>query len=134
MKKVTSKTITSKQIEMVNNKMGYHDEAELSVYGYAFYYNQIFVHSLDLCDADRYANLNTILGYDVGLIKFRSLDNWLWEHGYDLMELNGSDGFKEVLQRATREQNTKELDYSKWRNLCGCPYSYSYFEDGEEFK
>lgn len=134
MKKVTSKTITSEQIEMVNKQIGY--DAELSKYGYAFYYNQLFIHNLDLCDVDRYANLNTILGYDVGLIKFRSLDGWLWEHGYDLMELNGSDEDRKMLQRATQERKrkTKDLDYSKWRDLSNINYTYSYFENGKEYK
>ena len=132
MKKVTSKNITPEQIEMVNKRLGYN--GELTNHGYAFYYNQMFVHDLSLCDADRYANLNTVLGYDVGLTKFRSLDGWLWEHRYDLMELNGSDEDKKMLQRATQERNTKELDYSKWRNLSNTNYTYSYFEDGKEFK
>lgn len=137
MKKITSRHITSEHIEKVNNVLGFKDgEKALSDYGYAFYYNQMFVHDLDLCDADRYANLNTILGYDVGINKFRSLDGWLWEHGYDLMELCGSDEDKEWLHRATQERKrkTKDLDYSKWNDLTNRNYSYSYFENGKEFK
>lgn len=134
MNKVTSKNITLEQIAKVDEVFGYGYDAELTDYGYAFYYNQMFIHDLDLCDTDRYANLNTVLGYDVGLTKFRSLDGWLYAHGYDLMELNGSDNDKKMLQRATQEQNTKELDYSKWRNLSNINYTYSYFENGKEFK
>jgi hypothetical protein len=141
MNKITSKNVTTEHIEKVNHVLGIKDgEKVLSNYGYAFYYNHMFNHknenNLDLCDVDRYANLNTILGYDVGITKFRSLDGWLWEHGYDLMELCGSDEDKELLQRATRERKrkTKDLDYSKWRNFVDCKYTYSYFENGKEFK
>ena len=137
MKKITSKNITTEHIEKVNYVLGIKDgEKVLSDYGYAFYYNQMFVNDLDLCDVDRYANLNTILGYDVGINKFRSLDGWLWEYGYDLMGLCGSDEDKEWLRKATQERKrkTKDLDYSKWRNFTNCQYSYSYFENGKEFK
>lgn len=41
-------------------------------------------------DADRYANLNTILGYDVGKDIFTAIDSYVWEHDYDLLELSGS--------------------------------------------
>lgn len=130
MRKITSKNITSEQIEMVNQYMEYEKGSrELSAYGYAFYYNQLN-NGLDLCDADRYANLNTILGYDVGLKKFRSLDGWLWEHNFDLIELEGSDEDKSMLQKATKKSKTKDLDYSKWSNKVGENYTYSYFENG----
>lgn len=134
MNKVTSKTITNEQIEKVNKYMNYDEGSrELSNYGYAFYYNQMN-NGLDLCDADRYANLNTILGYDVGIKKFRSLDNWLWTHQFDLIELSGSEEEKAMLQRATTETNTKELDYSKWENKSEEDYSYAYFEDGVRYE
>lgn len=135
MRKIKSRQITSEHIKKVNKVLGVdQDERNLSDHGYAFYYNQMFIHNLDLCDADRYANLNTILGYDVGIRKFRSIDQWLWKHNYDLMELNGSDTDKVLLQEATRTSKTKALDYSKWRNLSNCHYTYSFYENGEEFK
>ena len=135
MRKIRSKNVTSEHVAKVNHILGVADGEEgLSDHGYAFYFNQLFVHELDLCDVDRYANLNTILGYDVGLAKFRSLDSWLWEHNFDLMELSGTDEDKEMLQRATREQKTKDLDYSKWQNLTKVNYTYSFFESGKMYK
>lgn len=132
--KTTSKNITVDQIEKVNKYIGYKEGSRnLSDYGYAFYYNQLS-RGLDLCDADRYANLNTILGYDVGIAKFRSLDNWLWTHEFDLMELCGSDKDKEILQRATKEAKTKELDYYKWTNYGKEKYSYAYFESENRYE
>lgn len=130
MKKVTSKTITPEQIENINKLMGYQEGSRnLPDCGYAFYYNQICIHNLDVCDADRYANLNTILGYDIGLAKFRLLDNWLWQHQFDLIELSGSDEDKEMLKKATKETKIKKLDYSSWRNMGKEKYMYSYFEN-----
>ena len=132
--KVTSKTLTEDQVKEVNVYIGYEVESkELSDYGYAFYFNQI-ANGLDLCDADRYANLNTILGYDVGVRKFRALDSWLWNHGFDLMELTGSSEDKTLLREATTKAKIKELDYSKWRNVGKKRYSYSYFENGVRYE
>lgn len=131
MKKVYGTTITKAQIEEVNEWIGYDKDDDLmSKFGYAFYYNQM-QHGLDVCDADRYANLNTILGYDVGFVKFRSLDSWMWVYGHDLMELTGSNEDMEWLQKATQASKTKDLDYSKWTDLTGQRRGYSYFEKGE---
>ena len=91
-------------------------------------------NGLDVCDADRYANLNTILGYDVGIRKFRILDAWLWEHEIDLLEFNGSDEDKRMLQRTTKKTKTKDLDYSKWENKDKERYVYSYFEKGIRYE
>lgn len=133
-KKVTSQTITTAQIEEVNVYLGYKfGSREISDYGYAFYYNQM-QNGLDLCDADRYANLNTVLQYDVGIRKFRSLDSWLWNHNFDLMELTGSDADKELLQTATKATRTKELDYSRMKNFGKERYNYTYFESGRGHK
>lgn len=134
MTKVTGKTITPEQIERVNEYIGFSEGSRvLSDYAYAFYYNQM-CNDLEVCDADRYANLNTVLGYDVGIRKFRSLDHWLWEHDFDLMELTGSVSDKEMLQKATTATKTKALDFSKWRTLNEATYTYSYFENGVEYK
>lgn len=134
-RKVTSKTLTDEQIKTVNRQYFYgdNDEMLLSRAGYAFYYNQL-QNGLDLCDADRYANLNTILGYDVGFRKFRSLDSWLWEHNFDLMELFGTKSDKKWLHEATEKTHTKALDYSKWSNLSRKKYTYSFFENGVLYK
>ena len=60
---VTSKTITEEQIEDTNQYCGYERGTRfLCPQGFAFYYNQNRINNLDLCDADRYAFLNTIMG------------------------------------------------------------------------
>ena len=133
MTKITGATITPEQIEQVNEYVGFSEGSRvLSDYAYAFYYNAM-CNELDTCDADRYANLNTILGYDVGICAFRSLDHWLWEQDFDLMELTGSDSDEEMLQQAAEETKTT-LCFSKWRTFNEATYTYSYFENGVEYK
>lgn len=63
---VTQNTITQDQIEEVNIYLEYEEGSRLLTnLGYSFYYN-LMQQNMHPADADRYANLNTILGYDVG--------------------------------------------------------------------
>lgn len=63
---VTQNTITQDQIEEVNVYLEYEEGSRLLTnLGYSFYYN-LMQQNMHPADADRYANLNTILGYDVG--------------------------------------------------------------------
>lgn len=127
---ISSKNIVDTQIEMVNKHMGYTEGSRyLTNSGYAFYYNQL-ANGMDVSDADRYANLNTILGYDIGRETFQTIDMWVYEHGYDLLDFIGSDDDKEILQQATKETKMEDLDYSKWTNYQDheSEYVYLYFD------
>ncbi len=87
---VTQNTITQDQIEEVNIYLEYEEGSRLLTnLGYSFYYN-LMQQNMHPADADRYANLNTILGYDVGKDIFTAIDGYVWEHDYDLLELSGS--------------------------------------------
>ena len=94
--------------------------------GYSFYYN-LMQQNMHPADADRYANLNTILGYDVGKDIFTAIDGYVWEHDYDLLELSGSKEDKKILKDAA-EKLQMSLDFSKWKNLSGQQYDYLFFE------
>ena len=94
--------------------------------GYSFYYN-LMQQNMHPADADRYANLNTILGYDVGKDIFTAIDGYVWEHDYDLLELSGSKEEKKILEDAA-EKLQMSLDFSKWKNLSGQQYDYLFFE------
>lgn len=73
-------------------------------------------NGLDACDADRYANLNTVLGYDVGFENFKKIDGYLWcEKDYDLIELFGNESGKEIIKEAVDILNI-DIDFSKWKN------------------
>ena len=63
-------------------------------------------------DADRYANLNTILGYDVGKDIFTAIDGYVWEHDYDLLELSGSKEDKKSW-RMQQKKLQMSLDFFK---------------------
>ena len=91
---------------------------------FVFYYN-CMENNIDVCDADRYANLNTVLGYDVGLENFLKIDGYLWsEKDYDLMELFGNEDGKQVIEDAVKVLNL-DIDFSKWND--GEIKEYSYF-------
>lgn len=124
---VTQNTITQDQIEEVNIYLEYEEGSRLLTnLGYSFYYN-LMQQNMHPADADRYANLNTILGYDVGKDIFTAIDGYVWEHDYDLLELSGSKEDKKILKDAA-EKLQMSLDFSKWKNLSGQQYDYLFFE------
>lgn len=124
---VTQNTITQDQIEEVNIYLEYEEGSRLLTnLGYSFYYN-LKQQNMHPADADRYANLNTILGYDVGKDIFTAIDGYVWEHDYDLLELSGSKEDKKILEDAA-EKLQMSLDFSKWKNLSGQQYDYLFFE------
>lgn len=96
-----------------NEKDYYMNEAPDDLF--KFYYN-CMKNGIDVCDADRYADLNTVLGYDVGFENFRKIDGYLWcEKDYDLMELVGNKDGREVIEEAVNTLGI-EIDFSKWND------------------
>lgn len=91
---------------------------------FKFYYF-CMENGIDACDADRYANLNTVLGYDIGFDNFREIDGYLWcEKDYDLMELFGNEEGKEVIKDAVNALGI-EVDFNNWND--GEIESYIYY-------
>ena len=89
-----------------------------------FYYN-CKENNIDSCDADRYANLNTVLGYDIGLENFRNIDGYMYcEKDYDLMDLVGTEACKEMIKEACNVTGI-EIDFSNWHD--GEIKEYKYF-------
>ncbi len=96
-----------------NEKSYYMNEAPDDLF--VFYYN-CMEKDIDVCDADRYANLNTVLGYDVGFDNFIEIDLYLWgEKDFDLMDLIGNEDGKQVIEEAVKVLNL-DIDFSKWKN------------------
>ena len=103
---VTSKTITEEQIEDTNQYCGYERGTRfLCPQGFAFYYNQHRINNLDLCDADRYAFLNTIMGYDVGINAFREIDTYVWNYDNDLLEFTGNSYDMAMVEKISEVAN-----------------------------
>lgn len=68
---------------------------------------------LHFSDADRYAILNTLLGYDIGKEKARQIDGWCYEHDEEIYELDANPESKALLEQASKELGL-ELDFSGW--------------------
>lgn len=82
---------------------------------FKFYY-YCMKNGLDVCDADRYASINTIVGYDIGLENYKKLDGYLWcEKDFDLMDLVGNDDNKEIIEDAINILKL-DIDLSKCIN------------------
>lgn len=82
---------------------------------FVFYYN-CMENNIDVCDADRYANLNTVLGYDIGFENFRKIDSYLWcERDIDLMELSGNEDSKQLIEEVVNVLGI-DIDFSKWND------------------
>lgn len=80
---------------------------------FVFYYN-CMMEDIDVCDADRYANLNTVLGYDIGFENFRKIDSYLWcEKDIDLMELSGNEYSKQLIKDVVNVLGI-DIDFEKW--------------------
>ena len=92
------------------NESFYMNEAEDGLFKFYYY---CMKNDIDLFDADRYANLNTVIGYDVGIKNFREINSYLWnEKDYDLMELTVNDDDKNIIMEAVIVTNL-DVDFSK---------------------
>lgn len=91
----------------------YMNEAQDDLF--VFYYN-CMMEGIDVCDADRYANLNTVLGHDVGFENFRKIDSYLWcERDFDLMDLFNNESGKQIIEDVVDVLGL-DVDMSKWEN------------------
>lgn len=79
---------------------------------YAFYY-RCAEAGLDFADADRYAILNTLFGYDIGMGNAMDIDHWMYEHDEEIYELNADKVSKLTVMLAVTELGLK-LDFSRW--------------------
>lgn len=79
---------------------------------YSFYYRckQAGMH---YADADRYAILNTLFNYDIGMENARAVDEWMYEHDEEIYELTNSMASKMVVALAVAELGLN-LDFSTW--------------------
>lgn len=65
-------------------------------------------------DADRYAILNTLFNYDIGMDNARDIDSWMYHHDEEIYELKATskeDKSKVALAVAELGLN---LDFSGW--------------------
>ena len=79
---------------------------------YSFYYRCI-EDGMDSADADRYAILNTLFNYDIGMDNARLIDEWMYEHDEEIYELNADENSKAKVALAVAELGLN-LDFSGW--------------------
>lgn len=93
---------------------------------YSFYY-RCMKADMHMADADRYAILNTIFNYDIGMKNAMAIDTWMYENDegdiYDIMATNEED--KLMLKKAVMELGLN-LDFSRW--IKEDYTAYEYFE------
>lgn len=80
---------------------------------YSFYY-RCMIKDMHYADADRYAILNTLFNYDIGMDNARAIDSWMYEHDEEIYELNAiSEEDKSKVALAVAELGLN-LDFSGW--------------------
>ena len=77
---------------------------------------------LHVADADRYAILNTLFQYDIGMENAENINSWLWKHGLETYEFT-PDNCKGDLEYACEQLGIK-LDFNNFRTDEFETYSY----------
>lgn len=90
---------------------------------YSFYY-RCMMADMDMADADRYAILNTLFNYDIGMDNARAIDCWMYEHDEEIYELDSGD--KALVMKAVTELGLN-VDFSHW--ITEDYRCYKFFED-----
>lgn len=98
--------------EWIENKIG-SVLSGLDELGIDFYYMAMHDNGMDLYDADRYAWLNVLFGYDIGADHALGITNWYYESNMDVLELVGGLKCKEEMMRVTDELGY-HLNYTYW--------------------
>lgn len=76
---------------------------------------------MDYADADRYAHLNTMFGYDIGMENARQIDEWMYHHDEEVLELVPTN--RKLLEKAVRELNV-DVDFTNFRTKSVEWYEY----------
>lgn len=112
--------ITRDMKSLVNRAMGY-EEDWLDDAGYAFYYR--CMEHMSLLDADEYAQLNTLIGYDIGLDAAKKISSFLCEKDIDVMDMNSGDEDREEVRKAV-EALGLDIRLDKWLERPMTGYAY----------
>jgi len=79
---------------------------------YSFYYRCLEA-DMDYADADRYAILNTLLNYDIGMDNARAIDGWMYEHDEEIYELGVDEDSKALVMKSVEELKLN-INFSNW--------------------
>lgn len=79
---------------------------------YDFYYEAMHDYDFALGDADRWAWLNTLFGYKIGIGPASEIIDWYYENGNDVTELCAKD--MNSLQMVCKMELDLDMDFSLW--------------------
>ena len=118
--------ITQEIKDFVNKHLGYSGDY-LTDEGYAFYYHCMFTHKLSAFDADEYATLNTLIGYDIGVDAAMRISSYLYERDISILDLNETEEDKQIVQRAI-DVYQLNITLDKWSYTKIPYYEYHFVE------
>lgn len=101
----------------------YLNEVADDLFAFYYYCKEQEMHP---ADADRYAILNTMLGYDIGIENFKKLDCYTYEHGHDILDFVVKD--KDFIECAVKELHL-DINFDKWKEEDYEYYEYHYYDD-----
>ncbi len=106
----------------IEKKIGTGILSQLSDEGWLFYYRALHDYDMDVYDADRWAWLNTLFGYDIGESAATDINRWLYENGQDVYALTHES--KYTLQNICELELGLDLDFSKFLDHTPDLYEY----------
>lgn len=108
------------ELEIDDDGKDYPDEL------YSFYYRCMNA-GMHYADADRYAILNTLFNYDIGMDNARAIDEWMYEHDEEIYELNATNKEDKANVALAVAELGLNLDFSRW--IKGDYTEYKFFEN-----
>lgn len=90
---------------------------------YRFIFKAMFEYGFSFNDADKWAWLNTLFGYEIEFYKAIRINRWLYENDQDIMEFGAKD--KSTLEMICKELDLK-VDFSKFVTEEPKAIKYSY--------
>lgn len=88
-------------------------DCQITDEAYAFYY-RCMKEDMHYADADRYAILNTLFDYDIGMENARAIDEWMYLHNEEIYELLATKIEDKSLVALANAELGLNLDFSKW--------------------
>lgn len=119
--------ITQEMKDFVNKRLGYSCDY-LTDEGYAFYYHCMFTNNLSSFDADEYATLNTLIGYDIGVDAAMRISSYLYERDISVLDLTESEEDKQEVRKAI-DAYQLNISLDKWINNKIPYYEYHFKEE-----
>lgn len=95
------------ELDVYDDNTDYLDEF------YSFYY-RCMNEGMHYADADRYAILNTLFNYDIGMDNAKAIDEWMYEHDGEIYELNATNADDKANVALAVAELGLNLDFSGW--------------------